>query len=113
MPSGILENKYRAAIDVLMTGRDVLIGALADDILAQADHLIDGGFLFNEFLETQGTRLHFLGLMVAQLEQSADLFDEAHFTPPPPPEPPPRKRKPRAKKLATQQAAPESTSDDL
>lgn len=113
MPSGPPENKYRAAIDVLMSGRDVLIGALADDILTQSENLIDGGFLFNEFLETQGTRLHFLSLMVAQLEQSADIFDEANYIPPPPPEPTPKKRKPRAKKLATQQAAPESKSDDV
>ena len=72
MPSGIAENKYRAAIEVLMSGRDILVGSLADDILDQAEDLADGGFLFNEFLETQGTRLHFLGLMIAQLEQSAD-----------------------------------------
>ena len=113
MPSGLPDNKFRAAIEILMSGRDVLIGALADDILAQADNLVDGGFLFNKFLESQGTRLHFLGLMVAQLEQSADVLDEANYTPPPPPEPTPKKRKPRTKKLATQQAASESSSDDL
>ncbi len=83
MPSGTAENKYRAAIDVLMSGRDVLVGSLADDILAQAEDLVDGGYQFNEFLETQGTRLHFLGLMIAQLEQSADTFDEAQLPPPP------------------------------
>lgn len=113
MQSGPSENKYRSAIEVLMSGRDVLIGALADDILAQADNLSEGGFLFNEFLETQGTRLHFLGLMVAQLEQSADIYDEANYTPPPPPEPTPKKRKPRVKKLTTQQTAPESKSDEF
>ena len=79
MPSGTFENKYRAAINVLLSGRDVLIGALADDILDQADDLVDGGFMFNEFLETQGTRLHFLGLMIAQLEQSADTHDETSY----------------------------------
>ena len=87
--------------------------SLADDILDQAENLVEGGFLFNEFLETQGTRLHFLGLMVAQLEQSADILDEARYTPPPPPEPAPKKRKPRAKKLAAQQTSPESKSDDV
>ena len=114
MPSGTAENKYRAAIDVLMSGRDVLIGSLADDILDQAEDLVDGGYQFNEFLETQGTRLHFLGLMVGQLEQSADSWDEAHYTPtPPPPAPAPKKRKPRAKKLTPQQASSESKPDDI
>jgi len=114
MPSGIAENKYRAAIEVLMSGRDVLVGSLADDILAQADDLMDGGFLFNEFLESQGTRLHFLGLMIAQLEQSADTLDETFYAAPPPlPASAPKKRKPRAKKLATQQASSESKPDDL
>ena len=113
MPSGPIENKYRAAIDVLMSGRDVLLGTLADEILDQAENLAEGGFLFHEFLETQGTRLHFLGLMVAQLEQSADILDEAHYSPPPPPIAAPKKRKPRAKKLATQQTSPESKSDDV
>lgn len=113
MPSGPVRNKYRAAIDVLMSGRDVLVGGLADDILDQSEDLVDGGFLFNEFLESQGTRLHFLGLMIAQLEQSADLLEEAEAAPPPPPAPAPKKRKPRAKKLATQQASTEPHPDDL
>ena len=114
MLSGTAENKYRAAIDVLMSGRDVLVGSLAEDILAQAEDLVDGGYQFNEFLETQGTRLHFLGLMIAQLEQSADTFDEAQPSPPPtPPAPAPKKRKPRAKKLTPQQASTESNPDDL
>ena len=108
------ENKFRAAIDILMSGRGVLIGALADDILDQAEDLVEGGFLFNEFLETQGTRLHFLGLMIAQLEQSADTFDEDHYAPPPPPPAPaPKKRKPRVKKLTPQQASTDSKPDDL
>ncbi len=113
MPIGP-DNKYRAAIDVLMSGRDVLIRTLADDILDQAEDLVEGGFLFNEFLETQGTRLHFLGLMIAQLEQSADTFDEDHYAPPPPPPATaPKKRKPRTKKLATQQASTGSKPDDV
>lgn len=113
MPSLSAPNKYRTAIEVLMSGREVLVGSLADDILAQADDLVDGGYLFNEFLESQGTRLHFLGLMIAQLEQSADTFDETNYTPPPPQTPAPRKRKPRVKKLAPQQASSETKPDDL
>ncbi len=105
-------NKYRQAIQILQRGRDVLVESLADEVIAQADDLIDGGFLFNEFLEAQGTRLHFLSLLVAQLEQSADTFDEAAVElPPPPPTKAPKKRKPRAKKLA-QQASTESKPDD-
>lgn len=106
-------NKYRAAVLVLQRGRDVLVDTLADEILDQADDLIDGGFAFNELLETQGTRLHFLGLLVAQLEQSAETRDEeiAAEEAPPPPKPVPKKRKPRAKKV-TEQAAAESTPDE-
>ena len=104
-------NKYRAAIQVLQRGRDVLVESLAEEILAQADDLLDGGFLFNEFLEAQGTRLHFLSLLVSQLEQSADALDEAAVEPPPPPEAKaPRKRRPRAKKIAQQ--ATEGKPDD-
>ncbi len=70
-------NKYRAAIEVLQRGRDSLVESLAEEVLAQEDDLLEGGFLFNEFLEAQGTRLHFLSLLVSQLEQSADALDEA------------------------------------
>jgi hypothetical protein len=105
-------NKYRAAIEILQRGRDVLVESLADEILTQSDDLIEGGFLFNEFLEGQGTRLHFLSLLVSQLEQSAEVLEEAPAeTPPPPPAKTPRKRKPRAKKVA-QQASAESKPDD-
>ncbi len=110
MPS-IPNNKYRAAIEILHRGRDVLIDTLADEVLSQSDDLIDGGFLFNEFLEAQGTRLHFLSLLVSQLEQSAETHDEQATEPPPPPLKPPRKRKPRAKKIP-QQASTESKPDD-
>ena len=109
-----LFNKYRAAIEVLMQGRDVMVEGLADDILAQEEDLAEGGFLFNEFLEGQGTRLHFLCLLISQLEQSADSMDEALTAPPPAPTPPPKapvKRKSRSKKLA-QQAPAEKPSDD-
>jgi hypothetical protein len=107
-------NKYRAAIEILQRGRDTLIEALADEVLSQEDDLLDGGFLFNEFLEAQGTRLHFLSLLVSQLEQSADALDDNVVEHPHPPEPkakPARKRKPRAKKVS-QQASTESKPDD-
>ncbi len=69
-------NKYRAAIEVLQRGRDQLMAELADTVLDQADDLLEGGFAFHEFLENQGTRVHFLCLLLAQLEQSADSAEE-------------------------------------
>ena len=91
-------NKFRMAIEVLQRGRDVLVEAMADDIIDQGVDLIDGGYQFNEFLESQGTRLHFLGLLIGQLEQSADVLDEAvTVTLPPPPSRSPAKKKSRAK----------------
>ena len=107
-------NKYRAAIEVLQRGRETLVEQLAEEVLAQEDDLLDGGFLFNEFLESQGTRLHFLTLLVSQLEQSADSLDEINADLPNPPQPkekPPRKRKPRSKKIS-QQASTEGKTDD-
>ncbi|HEX8202854.1 MAG TPA: hypothetical protein VF590_20425 [Isosphaeraceae bacterium] len=103
-------NKYRAAVEILQRGRDLLVEGLADDVLEQADDLIEGGFLFNEFLETQGTRLHFLSLLVAQLEQSAEALEETRAAELPPP-PEPKKRRTRSKKLP-QQASKEETADD-
>ena len=105
-------NKFRAAIQVLQRGRDSLVESLAEEVLASEDDLLAGGFLFNEFLEAQGTRLHFLSLLVSQLEQSADALEEATAEPPPPPPTKsPRKRKPRSKKLS-QQASTEGKPDD-
>jgi len=108
-------NKYRAAIEVLQRGRDSLVESLAEEVLSQEENFLEGGFYFNEFLETQGTRLHFLSLLVSQLEQSADAHEEACHEPPAPPQPEqpkaPRKRKPRAKKLP-QQASTEIKPDD-
>jgi hypothetical protein len=103
-------NKYRAAVEVLQRGRDLLVDTLADDILNQADDLIEGGFLFNEFLETQGTRLHFLSLLLAQLEQSAEATEETRAAENLPP-PTPKRRRTRSKKLP-QQASKEETADD-
>jgi 3-phosphoglycerate kinase len=107
-------NKYRAAIEVLQRGREALVETLAEEVLSQEDDLLEGGFLFNEFLEAQGTRLHFLSLLVSHLEQSADSLDEAYaepVVPLPQPKAQPRKRKPRAKKLP-QQATTERKPED-
>jgi hypothetical protein len=108
-----LYNKYRAAIEVLQKGRDVLIDALADEILDQGVDLIEGGYQFNEFLESQGTRLHFLSLLVGQLEQSADALDEVMTAPPPPPPPKaPARKRTRAKKIQ-QKVSTEGSPDDV
>jgi hypothetical protein len=110
--SGSLYNKYRAAIDVLQKGRDVLVESLADEILEQGTDLIDGGYQFNEFLESQGTRLHFLSLLVCQLEQSAEALDEELTAPPPPPPKAPAKKKARARAKKVQQKVPAEGSPD-
>jgi hypothetical protein len=105
-------NKYRAAVEVLQKGRDLVVDAIADDVLDQGEELLEGGYQFNEFLETQGTRLHFLTLLIQQLEQSAESVEEAQ-APPPPPEPKPRKpRRSRSKKLANGASA-EKAPEDL
>jgi len=103
-------NKYRSAVQVLQRGRDVLIEALAEEILSQQDDLVEGGFLFNEFLEAQGTRIHFLSLLVSQLEQSAESLDDIAVEEPPPAVKAPRKRRSRSKKMAQQ--ATEGKPDD-
>ena len=102
-------NKFRAAVEVLQRGRDQVVDSIADDVIDQGDDLVDGGYMFHEFLETQGTRLHFLSLLISQLEQSAETLDES-LAPPPLPEPPKKPRKPRTKKL-TRQASAEKTED--
>jgi hypothetical protein len=109
------QNKFRAAIEVLQQGRDVLVEAMAEEIIDQGSDLIDGGYQFNEFLESQGTRLHFLSLLLGQLEQSADALDEAQMSPPPKPPPKPAaKKRPRTKAKKIQQKVPtEGTPDDL
>jgi len=96
-------NKYRAAIEILHRGRDVLVAEMADEILDRQEDLSEGGFLLNEFLESQGTRLHFMSLMVGHLEQSAEAIEETRPLAPPTPAPKPKpaaQRRPRAKKLA-------------
>jgi hypothetical protein len=109
-----LTNKYRAALEVLQKGRDVLVDAVADEILDQGLDLIDGGYQFNEFLESQGTRLHFLTLMVSQLEQSAEALDEVMTAPPPPPPKAPAKRRPRSKpKKIEEKVSREGSTEDF
>jgi hypothetical protein len=105
-------NKYRNAIEILQRGRDVLVDELANEVLDRADDLVEGGFLLNEFLEAQGTRLHFLCLLVSQLEVSAEALEEAQQPPAPAPaSKPAAKRRPRTKKL-TQQATGKGTADE-
>jgi hypothetical protein len=69
-------NRYQMAVEVLQRGRDLLMHDLADQILDRAEDFEEGGFLFQEFLENQGSKLHFLYLMISQMEQSAELFEE-------------------------------------
>ena len=69
-------NKYRAAMDVLQRGHDLLVEGLAEEVLDQQECLLEGGFQLHEFLESQGARLHFLGLIMGHLEQSAETLEE-------------------------------------
>ena len=69
-------NKYRAAMDVLQRGHDLLVEGLAEEVLDQQECLLEGGFQLHEFLESQGARLHFLGLIMGHLEQSAEALEE-------------------------------------
>lgn len=92
----------------------MMVEALAEEVLSHEEDLLEGGFLFNEFLEAQGTRLHFLSLLVSHLEQSADALAVSPAEPRLPPalkSEAPRKRKPRTKKLS-QQASTEGKADD-
>jgi hypothetical protein len=107
-------NKFRTAIEILQAGRDVMVESLAEEVLDRREDLSEGGFLLNEFLESQGTRLHFLCLLVSQLEQSAEAWDEARLPPPALPAPPSKpvaKRRQRTKKLA-QPASNKGTADE-
>ena len=94
---GEQSNKYRSAVEILQRGRDVVVEELANEILDREEELVEGGFLLHEFLESQGTRLHFLCLLVSQLEQSAEALEEVQEPPPPvPAAKPAAKRRPRA-----------------
>jgi len=106
-------NKYRDAIAVLERGRDSMVDTMADEIIDQGDELPYGGYLLNELLETQGTRLHFLSLLIGQLELSAEALEEAQAPPPKPA----AKRRPRVKKTDQPaskegQAAKKGSSDE-
>lgn len=111
-------NKYRAAVEILQQGRDQLVDALADEIVFQGTDLIEGGFLFNEFLEVQGTRLHFLSLLVSQLEQAAELTEEVVIAPPQranaqsATKPSPKKRAKSKPKKVEQKIASEGSAED-
>jgi hypothetical protein len=107
-------NKYRDAIDLLQKGRDFLVESIADEILDQGDGLLEGSYQFNELLETQGTRLHFLTLLMGQLEQSAETLEESKPAPAPPPARSPARKKSRAKPKRLQQKMPtEGSPEDL
>ena len=106
-------NKYRAAIEVLQRGRDTLVDTLAEEILDQGTDLLEGGYQFNEFLEVQGTRLHFLALLIGQLEQSAEALDESLIVaPPPPPKAPARRRSKSRPKKIEQKVPTEGSPED-
>ena len=108
------ENKFRTAIEVLQKGRDALVEDLANELIHQGDDLIDGGYQFNELLESQGTRLHFLGLLISQLEVSAEAHEEAIAAQqlPPKPEVPKKKARSRPKKIQ-EKVRPEGTPEDF
>jgi hypothetical protein len=111
----IPNNKFRAAISVLEHGRDLIVESLAEEIIDQSDELVGGGYLLNELLETQGTRLHFLSLLIGQLEQCAENYEEAQAPPPAPK----RASKPRARSKKVDRPASKegttkkSSSDDV
>ena len=108
------ENKFRTAIEVLQKGRDALVEDLANEIIYQGDDLIDGGYQFNELLESQGTRLHFLGLLISQLEVSAEAYEEAIATRPIPPKREVLKKKPRSRpKKIQDKVRTEGTPEDF
>jgi len=69
------QNRYQLAVDVLQKGREVLLRDLTEEILYHSEDFEEGGFLFQEFLENQGTKLHFLYVMLSQLEQSAEAYE--------------------------------------
>lgn len=69
-------NKYRSAMEVLQRGREQLVEEIADEVLERSEDFAHAPFLFNEFLENQGTKLHFLGMLVSQMELSAEDLEE-------------------------------------
>lgn len=69
-------NKFRKALAILNRGRDVMVSQLADDILDHEEEYAEGGFLFVDFLESQGARLQFACVIAGQLEQAAVAMEE-------------------------------------
>ena len=81
--SDIQFNKFRAAVEVLQKGRDQIVESIADDVLDQGEDLVlEGGYMFHEFLENQGTRLHFLGLLDSTIGAVGRDARRAHAPPP-------------------------------
>lgn len=102
-------NKYREALELLQRSRAQLVEEATDHILDQGEEILEQNYLFHEFLENQGTRLHFLTLLAGQIEQSADDWDEARARETPEPAPRPARKssgKPRRRKAV--EPAPES-----
>lgn len=77
VPSRHHHNKYREALELLQRSRDQLVDQVTDHLLDQGEEVLEQGYMIHEFLENQGTRLHFLTLLASQIEQSADQWDEA------------------------------------
>ncbi len=71
------KNRYREALDLLQRSREQLVEQATEYILDQGEEILEQGYLFHEFLENHGTRMHFLTLLASQIEQSADDWDEA------------------------------------
>lgn len=103
-------------MEILQRGRDQMADQIAEDILDQGEDLLDNPFTFNDFLESQGTRLHFLSVVLSHLELLAEAQDE-RLAAMPRPKPPkaaaakPRKRAPRTKKLPQNTSADTPTED--
>ncbi len=66
-------DKLRAAVAVLTRARESMLDQMADTVLAMADEFDEGGFQINEFLELNGSRLHFLCLLIGQLELLGEM----------------------------------------
>ncbi|WP_158633506.1 hypothetical protein [Tautonia sociabilis] len=63
----------QAAVSVLNQAREAMLDQMAETVLSMADEFAEGGFQVNEFLELNGSRLHFLCLLISQLEQLGEL----------------------------------------
>jgi hypothetical protein len=50
-----------------------MLDQMADTVLAMADEFDEGGFQINEFLELNGSRLHFLCLLIGQFELLGEM----------------------------------------